>query len=116
MTKDGSAGLLTYKDTNEVFTINHHACVLKLKEEWKEKLHLRWFAHQYQNRFFEVVTSKSDNGVFSTEWFERLKFEVPLYDEQMRIWGKLERVIKLKEQARILEKETNEILSQSLKF
>ena len=91
LTKDGSAGVLTHKGAGVRFTINHHACVLKLKPKWAAKLHLKWFAHQYQNKLLEVVTSKSDNRVFSIDWFDRLKFEIPDdYEEQARQWSKVE--------------------------
>lgn len=80
LTKDGSAGLLTYKKEDESFTINHHACVLKVKEEWQGKLDLEWFATQYQSLFFNLVTSKSDNRIFSTEWLDRIRIKVPDYE------------------------------------
>jgi len=83
LTKDGSAGLLTYKDQG-IFTINHHACVLKTKNEWKDKIDLDWFAQQYHKKLYQYVTSKSDNCVFSTEWFDRIPFVIPNLNTQNR--------------------------------
>lgn len=80
LTKDGSAGLLTYKKESDVFTINHHACVLRVKEAWQGKLDPEWFAAQYQGLFFGLVTSKSDNRIFSTEWLDRIRVEVPDFE------------------------------------
>lgn len=83
LTKDGSAGLLTYKEKGN-FTLNHHACVLKVKPEFFNKIDMEWFAYQYQKRLYQYVTSKSDNGVFSTEWFDRVLFEITDYNIQIR--------------------------------
>lgn len=84
LTKDGSAGLFTYKNEGN-FTVNHHACILKIKCGWENKINLEWFAYQYQKRLYQYVTSKSDNGVFSTKWFDKILFEVPDdYNLQLR--------------------------------
>jgi len=96
LTKDGSAGLITYKsDKDGTFTINHHACALKLKEDWKGRIDLQWFAHQFRRRLYRYVTSKSDNGVFSTKWFDRIVFEIPDYSIQMRQLAKKEKLHKM---------------------
>ena len=96
LTKDGSAGILTFRDKHEgIFTINHHACVLKLKGEWRDKVDTEWFALQYKNTFYQYVTSKSDNGVFSTEWFDRTLFELPAYSKQLQQRGKRGKLVLL---------------------
>jgi len=78
LTKDGSAGLITFKGAGGgAFTLNHHACVLKLKDKWIKKVDLEWFALQYRTRLVQYATSRSDNMVFSTKWFDRVPFEVP---------------------------------------
>jgi len=79
LTKDGSAGLLTYKGPGERFTINHHACILSVRDQWKGELDLEWFAGQHQTLFFNLVTSKSDNRIFSTEWLDRISIPIPDY-------------------------------------
>ena len=95
LTKDGSAGLITYKESG-VFTINHHACVLRLKDIWEEKLDVEWFAQQYQSYLYQYVTSKSDNRVFSTKWFDRVQFEIPSYSLQIRQKNKKRMLLQLK--------------------
>jgi hypothetical protein len=95
LTKDGSAGLITYKEKG-LFAINHHACVLKLKETWKEKLDIEWFAQQYPSYLYQYVTSKSDNRVFSTKWFDRVQFEIPSYSLQIRQKNKKRMLLQLK--------------------
>ena len=95
LTKDGSAGLITYKESG-VFTINHHACVLRLKDIWEEKLDVEWVAQQYQSYLYQYVTSKSDNRVFSTKWFDRVQFEIPSYSLQIRQKNKKRMLLQLK--------------------
>lgn len=95
LTKDGSAGLITYKERG-VFTINHHACVLRLKDIWEEKLDVEWFAQQYQSSLRQYVTSKSDNRVFSTKWFDRVQFKIPSHHLQIRQRNKKKILIQLK--------------------
>lgn len=87
LTKDGSSGQMTYINSG-VFTINHHACVLKLKQSMKKIVHIKWFAFQYRTHLLQYTTSKSDNRVFSTDWFDRVSFEVPDYSIQERIQQK----------------------------
>jgi hypothetical protein len=95
LTKDGSAGLITYKDQG-IFTINHHACVLKVKDSWKFDLDIEWFAHQYQSSLQQYVTSKSDNRVFSTKWFDRVEFKIPCLPVQRRQKNKKKALVNIK--------------------
>lgn len=81
LTKDGSAGLMTFKEEG-IFTINHHACVLRIKDEWKDRLDQEWFAYQHETGLLQFVTSKSDNRILSTQWFDRILFDVPDYEVQ----------------------------------
>src|SRR5664280_285884 len=62
LTKDGSAGLLTYQSVG-LFTLNHHACVLSLRPKWCERVDLQWFAWHYRDYFVRWSTSQSDNRV-----------------------------------------------------
>jgi len=104
LTKDGSAGMMTYRDYG-IFTINHHACVLKVKKEWEEKIDPQWFAQQFQQCLFQVVTSKSDNRIFNTEWFERLEFQIIPYPIQLRQKNKKNNLIEMKKLLNIIREE-----------
>lgn len=98
LTKDGSAGLLTYRNKDDgIFTINHHACILKLKPQWAGKVDPKWFALRHKRRFRQYVTSKADNAVFSTEWFDRIDVDLPDYDTQLRQKDKITKVVSLAE-------------------
>jgi len=95
LTKDGSAGLITYKEEGR-FTINHHACVLKVKDTWKSRLDIEWFGQQYQSSLHQYITSKSDNKVFSTEWFDRVQFKIPSPPVQSKQKNKKKSLVQLK--------------------
>jgi len=104
LTKDGSAGMMTYRD-HGIFTINHHACVLKVRKEWEEKINSQWFAQQFQQHLFQVVTSKSDNRIFNSEWFERLEFQIIPYPIQLRQKNKKNSLIKMKILLKVIQDE-----------
>ncbi len=115
LTKDGSAGLLTYMGPEKGnFTINHHACVLRLKPDYEGKVNLNWFEFQYKSLFYKYVSSKSDNGVFSIEWFDRIKVDIPDIEIQLEnlsrrgtISDAKHQLLRINESAKsLLEKET----------
>lgn len=54
--RNGYAGTMQYIDSG-IFTTNDHAYVIVPKDEWKNKLNLEWFIYQYQQLFFNIVTS-----------------------------------------------------------
>ena len=114
LTKDGSAGMMTYRDEG-LFTINHHACVLKLKNEWKGKIDEEWFSQQFKSHLLQVVTSKSDNRVFSTQWFDRLEFPIIPYPGQIRQKIKKKSLIELKQTIVNILKETEAFYKYQLK-
>ncbi|MDD1444012.1 hypothetical protein MEO93_27460, partial [Dolichospermum sp. ST_sed3] len=116
LTKDGSAGLLTFKSLQDgLFTLNHHACVLKPKVEFVNKVDLEWFALQYHDKFLQYVTSKSDNGVFSTEWFDRIFFELPDIKLQIRQKNKKSILLTLQNELRNIKFKISQLFN-SYKF
>lgn len=86
--RNGYAGTMTYIPIGR-FTTNDHAYVLIPKKAWKDKINLEWFISEYQELFFKIVTSKSDNATFSKEYAERQIIQIPHIDEQNRIMQKL---------------------------
>jgi len=62
--RKGNAGKVIYLDKDEYFSTNDDVYTLKLKNGWKDKINLIWFSQQYQNLFYNLVTSKSDNATF----------------------------------------------------
>ena len=109
ITRNGFAGEMTYL-SNGQFTINDHAYVMTLKEEWKDKINLRWFASQYYELFRNLVTSKSDNATFSKEYAKMQNVELPDIAVQNRISEKLHKIDMLVSALEQLKKESLELL------
>lgn len=74
--RKGNAGKMTYIKEGK-FATNDDAYVLTIKKEWKSKLNLRWFVYQYQDMFYNLVTSKSDNATFNKEYAENQEILLP---------------------------------------
>jgi hypothetical protein len=55
----------------------------------KQRENLRWFAHQFQGLFYNLVTSKSDNATFNKEYAERQTVKIPKVDFQNKTGEKL---------------------------
>lgn len=85
--RKGIAGKMTYIPKDR-FTTNDDAYVITPKKPWKDKINLEWFISEYQELFWKIVTSKSDNATFSKEYAERQIIRLPHIDEQNRIMQK----------------------------
>lgn len=103
------AGTMRYM--NNVFTINDHAYVLTPKAEWKDKINLRWFVYQYQELFYNLVTSKSDNATFNKNYAKRQKIIIPDKDFQDRIAEKLLKIDHLNEELDKTKEQMGKLLS-----
>lgn len=86
--RNGYAGTMNFIQRGK-FTTNDHAYVIIPKKEWKNKINLRWFAYQYQELFYNLVTSKSDNATFNKDYAERQVIKLPEKKVQDEIAGKL---------------------------
>ena len=107
--RNGFAGEMTCFTSGQ-FTINDHAYVITLKERWKDRINLRWFASQYQELFKNLVTSKSDNATLSKEYAEMQDVELPDIEVQNRISEKLRKIDMLVDTMEQLKKESLELL------
>ena len=67
---------MTYISSGE-FTTNDHVYGLTPKKDWKDKVNMRWFIHECQDLFFNLVTSKSDNATFNKEYARRKLVKIP---------------------------------------
>jgi restriction endonuclease S subunit len=74
--RKGLAGKMFYIDKGE-FTTNDDAYVFSLKNEWKNKVNLLWFSYHFQELFFNLVTSKSDNATLNKEYVLKQTIELP---------------------------------------
>ena len=103
--RNGYAGTMTYM--NDVkFTTNDHAYVLIPKKEWKDKINLRWFAYQYQELFYNLITSKSDNATFNKQYAEKQLVTIP--DKEFQD-GVAEKLLKTDHLIEELEKANEQI-------
>ena len=79
--RKGLAGKMFHIEKEE-FTTNDDAYVLTPKKDWENKINLKWFIHEYQDFFFNLVTSKSDNATFNKEYANRQSVKIPDIDFQ----------------------------------
>lgn len=113
VSRNGYAGTMNYISDNE-FTINDHAYVMTLKEDWEGKINFIWFINQYQELFFNLVTSKSDNGTFSKEYVERQFVRIPDIDFQNTIAKKIILKEKIIKSMQNLENKANFLLNSQI--
>jgi len=93
--RKGLAGKMIYINEGK-FVANDDVYVLIVKEKWKDKINLQWFAHEYQPLFYDLTTSKSDNATFNKEYMLNQKIKIPDYVEQKNISTKLTELTELK--------------------
>lgn len=79
--RNGFAGTMRYVSGGE-FTTNDHAYVLVPKKAWSDRINLRWFTYEYQEMFYNLVTSKSDNATFNKDYAEKQGIIVPAISVQ----------------------------------
>ena len=82
--RKGKAGEMVYLENGKI-AINDDAYVLVLKKEWENKINLRWFSYQYQELFYNLVTSKSDNATFNKTYAEKQQISILKLSDQLNI-------------------------------
>ena len=111
--RNGYAGKMTYIPKGE-FTTNDHAYVLIPKKEWKDKINLRWFVYQYQELFYNLVTSKSDNATFNKKYAQKQKIKIPDISVQNIIAEKLFKIDMIIEKLETLKKDINDLMEYEI--
>jgi len=111
--RNGYAGTMTLIQKN-LFTTNDHAYVLTPKKRWKARVNLRWFLYQYQNRFYNLVTSKSDNATFNKDYAQKIDVIIPDIDFQNKIAARLMALDELNEQLLILKEKAVQLIRRPL--
>jgi hypothetical protein len=111
--RNGYAGTMTHISKGR-FTTNDHAYVLTLKKAWKDKINLKWFISEYQQLFFNLVTSKSDNATFSKEYANRQIIKIPDIDFQNSFVRKIEYIEDVIKKLENIEKEIDELLEYTI--
>ena len=111
--RKGLAGKMFYIGKDE-FTTNDDAYVLTLKKEWKDRINLKWFIHEYQDLFFNLVTSKSDNATFDKGYASRQTVKIPDIDFQNTFMKKIEYMESIIAKQKEIEKEIDEQLEYAI--
>jgi len=111
--RNGYAGTMRYILRGR-FTTNDHAYVLTPKKKWKDRINLEWFINEYQELFWKIVTSKSDNATFNKEYAERQVIQIPDIDDQKRIIQKLNPLKSLIQKLHVIENEIDELLEYTI--
>lgn len=113
VSRNGYAGTMNYIPDYE-FTTNDHAYIMTLKENWRGKINLKWFINQYQELFFNLVTSKSDNGTFNKSYVERQIIRIPDINFQNNVAKKIQIKEEIIESMQKLENEVEYLLNSQI--
>jgi type I restriction enzyme S subunit len=111
--RKGLAGHMRFIE-NGKFVANDDIYIIKVKDEWKDKIDLRWFCYQYQELFFNLVTSKSDNATFNKEYAEEQVIKIPNEKIQKKLSEKLLFYDKLLDSMEKLNLELNNLIESEI--
>lgn len=109
VSRKGYAGTMKLID-DDIFTLNDDAYVLKVKNKWKDKLNIRWFIFQYQDLFYNILTSKSDNATFNKTYAQKQIIKLPKIEEQNKIADQLYKLDKFLKKVNNVEHKLNKLL------
>ena len=91
VSRNGKAGRVNYLE-NGKYTLNDHAYILKLKDDIKYKVSLKWVTLNYQKTVLDF-SSASDNGTWNmTGFFKNAVFDIPAMEEQLEVVRKFEEI------------------------
>lgn len=105
--RKGQAGKMFYIEKDE-FTTNDDAYVLTPKKDWKDKINFKWFIPEYQDLFFNLVTSKSDNATFNKEYANRQTVKIPDMNFQNEFVKKIDHIESIITKLNEIEREIDE--------
>lgn len=111
--RNGKAGKLTYLPKGD-YTLNDHAYILSLKEDYSDKILLEWIIYQYQDLFYEF-SSSSDNGTWNkTSFMNNAKIKIIPKKEQIKIIEIYSKLKLLLEKLNIIENKVESIFEKEL--
>ncbi len=113
VTRKGNAGKMTYIKAG-LFAINDDVYVLEPKLDWKDKINLEWFIYEYQELFFRIVTSNSDNATFNKGYAERQIIRIPYINCQNEVVEKLNKVKETTRRLRTLQSRVENLLEYAI--
>lgn len=81
--RKGKSGKMRYVE-DKLFTINDDAYVMYVKQEYSDKINLKWLSFSLQKLLYNISTAKGANGTFSKQYAEKQIVEIPKIDKQIR--------------------------------
>lgn len=109
---DGSAGCMTYK-SGELFSLNHHAGFITLKESGKDKVNLRFFSLFMQNHYKALSVSDGSKTLSLSQVYSD-DFSLPCKEIQDRIIEEIGLIIPKVEFLSHIEEKLNSIIKKHL--
>ena len=78
------------------YTLNDDAYILYKNKRCHYEISMKWLSIQYRKEFLEYASS-ADNGTWNkTGFFNNITFDIPSYDEQLKLVKLYERAEKIK--------------------
>jgi len=111
--RKGKAGKMILIRTGKI-CITDDAYILIPKKNWVEKIYLNWFIHQYQELFYNLVTSKSDNATFNKQYAEKQHLTIPDYNVQIKQMEKHELLYKIRKNILLIKASIGKTVSDSI--
>jgi hypothetical protein len=110
ISRNGQAGCVQFVNEG-IFTINDHAYVLSVKDEYNEFINLKWFGYICEEYTKNFVSSKDSNGTFCKELFMLSSILVPKVSEQLQFVETYENLLKVYDSINGLLKNIHSIIT-----
>jgi hypothetical protein len=111
---DGSSGAMTYKKGDQKFALNHHAGFFSKKITKEKQIDLEFFSIFYQKQLQEMSVSEGSKTLTLEQLYEA-DFEIPIYDDQIKIMKEITPIITLKNKLNLLiESKIDELLEKQI--
>ena len=115
VTRKGKAGLTRYLVPGK-YVLNDDAYILLCREDSVYEINLKWLAIQYKESFLNFASS-SDNGTWNmTGFFEHVRIDIPLIEEQEYVVSMYERVECRIEAVQTIENNFSELLNREIRI
>lgn len=95
--RNGKAGSMIYLNDGK-YTMNDHAYFVQIKDEYKDKINLKYIMFGFKNEIEKAITSdKTGNRTFNKTVFEESIVEIPNIEEQNMLVQQYDKLISIKE-------------------
>ncbi len=94
--RNGKAGSMIYLDDGK-YTMNDHAYFVQIKDEYKDKINLKYLMFGFKTEVENAITSdKTGNRTFNKTIFEESIVEIPSIEEQDMLVKQYDKLISIK--------------------